>query len=72
MPASLDLEALESLLDVLESGGPLHDMVRAAARALDASLALLDRGGTVLAVTPPPGSVDERALLGEWLACGAP
>ena len=65
MPASLDLEALESLLDVLESGRPLHDMVRAAARALDASVALLDRGGTVLAVTPPPGSVDERALLGD-------
>ena len=65
MTTSLDLDALESLLDVIEGGGPLHDVVRAAARTLDASVALLDRGGTVLALTPPPGSVDERALLGD-------
>src|SRR5689334_20669887 len=70
MPTSADLDALETLLDVIEAGGPLHDVIRAAARALDASVALLDRGGTPLAVTPPPGSVDERALLGDGAGAG--
>src|SRR5438270_5169660 len=64
----LDLDALEGLLDVLEGRGLLHDVVRAAARVLDASAALVDSGGTVLALTPPPGSADERALLGQGAA----
>src|SRR3954451_15485585 len=61
--AGLDLDVLEPVTEAIESGGGVVEKVRAAARALDASLALLDSGGTPLALTPPPGSADERALL---------
>src|SRR3954469_15416630 len=64
-PAGLDLDVLEPVTEAIESGAGLFEVVRAAARALDASLALLDAGGTPLALTPPPGSADERALLGD-------
>ena len=63
--AGLDLDVLEPVTEAIESGAGLFEVVRAAARALDASLALLDRTGTPLALTPPPGSADERALLSE-------
>src|SRR5690242_16713702 len=63
--AGLDLDVLEPVTEAIESGTGLFEVVRAAARALDASLALLDRSGTPLALTPPPGSADERALLAE-------
>ncbi len=46
----------------MESGAGLPEIVRAVARALDASAALIDRTGTVVAVAArSPG--DERALL---------
>src|SRR3954449_963518 len=61
--AGLDLDVLEPVTEAIESGAGLFEVVRAAARALDASLALLDRSGTPLALTPPPGSADEKALL---------
>src|SRR3954468_14279351 len=61
--AGLDLDVLDPVTEAIESGAGVFEVVRAAARALDASLALLDRGGTPLALTPPPGSADERALL---------
>src|SRR4051794_7637863 len=64
-PAGLDLDVLDTVAEAIESGAGLFEVVRAAARALDASLALLDAGGTTLALTPPPGSADERALLGD-------
>jgi sugar diacid utilization regulator len=64
-PAGLDLEVLDTVAEAIESGAGLFEVVRAASRALDASLALLDAGGTPLALTPPPGSADERALLGD-------
>src|SRR3954466_11900699 len=63
--AGLELDVLEPVTEAIESGAGLFEVVRAAARALDASLALLDRNGTPLALTPPPGSADERALLSE-------
>src|SRR3954469_7454852 len=63
--AGLELDVLEPVTEAIESGAGLFEVVRAAARALDASLALLDRGGTPLPLTPPPGSADERALLGD-------
>src|SRR3954451_326015 len=63
--AGLDLDVLEPVTEAIESGGGVVEKVRAAARALDASLALLDRGGTPLALTPPPGSAYERALMSE-------
>src|SRR5436853_7121719 len=64
-PTGLDLDVLDTVAEAIESGAGLFEVVRAAARALDASLALLDRAGTPLALTPPPGSADERALLGD-------
>src|SRR3954452_3254578 len=50
----LDLTALEAITDAVESGAGLPEVIRAAARALDASLVLLDRGGTVLAAAGRP------------------
>jgi sugar diacid utilization regulator len=64
-PTGLDLDVLDTVAEAIESGAGLFEVVRAASRALDASLALLDAGGTPLALTPPPGSADERALLGD-------
>jgi sugar diacid utilization regulator len=60
--AGPDLSALDAITDAVESGAGLPEVVRAAARALDASLVLLDRGGTVLAAaTRSPA--DERSLI---------
>jgi sugar diacid utilization regulator len=61
----MDLDVLDTVVEAIESGAGLFEVVRAAARALDAGLALLDASGTTLALTPPPGSADERALLGD-------
>ena len=48
--AALDLGALEAITDAVESGDGLPEVVRAAARALDSSLVLIDRSSSVLAV----------------------
>src|SRR5215217_6088873 len=48
--AALDLGALGAITDAVESGDGLPEVVRAAARALDASLVLIDRSSSVLAV----------------------
>ncbi|MGH2943036.1 MAG: hypothetical protein ACRDLN_09750, partial [Solirubrobacteraceae bacterium] len=58
----LDLAALDAITEAVESGAGLPDVVRAAARALDASLVLLDRTGSVLAVAAR-SPADERSLL---------
>jgi sugar diacid utilization regulator len=63
-PAGIDLEALDGITDAVESGAGLPEVVRAAARALDASLALSDRSGAVLAVAAR-SPADERALLAD-------
>jgi sugar diacid utilization regulator len=61
-PAGLDLAALDALTDAVESGAGLPEVIRAASRALDASVVCLDRAGGVLAAaTRSPA--DERALL---------
>jgi sugar diacid utilization regulator len=57
-----DLDALEAMTAAVESGLGLPDVVRAAARALDASLVLIDRSSSVLAVAAR-SSADERALM---------
>src|SRR5215218_9903233 len=62
LPAGLDLSALDALTDAVESGAGLPEVVRAASRALDASLVCLDRAGAVLAVAAR-SPADERALL---------
>ena len=41
--ARIDLGALEAITEAVESGLGLPEVVRAAARALDASLVLIDR-----------------------------
>ncbi len=62
--AALDLEALAAITDAVESGDGLPEVVRAAARALDASLVLIDRSSAVLAVAAR-SSADERALMAD-------
>jgi sugar diacid utilization regulator len=58
----LDLTMLDAITDAVESGAGLPEVVRAAARALDASLVLTDPGGAVLAVAAR-SPADERGLL---------
>src|SRR3954463_15570731 len=57
-----DLGALSAMSDAVESGLGLPEVVRAAARALDASLVLIDRSSSVLAVAAR-STADERALM---------
>jgi sugar diacid utilization regulator len=61
MEAGLDLSVLEAITDAVESGAGLHEVVRAAARALDASLVLTDRGGGTVAVAVQ-SPADEAAV----------
>src|SRR4051794_41296943 len=62
--SALDLDALAAITDAVESGDGLPEVVRAAARALDASLVLLDPSGSVLAVAAR-SSAGERALVAD-------
>jgi hypothetical protein len=58
-----ELTALDAVTEALESGAGLPEVVRAAARALDASLAVTDaRGGTLAVAARSPA--EERTLLG--------
>ena len=61
---AVDLGALEAITDAVGSGLGLPEVVRAAARALDASLVLMDHAGAVLAVAAR-SSADERALMAD-------
>jgi sugar diacid utilization regulator len=61
---ALDLGALAAITDAVEAGDGLPEVVRAAARALDASLVLIDRSSSVLAVAAR-SSADERALMSD-------
>jgi sugar diacid utilization regulator len=57
-----ELRALEAVAEAVEAGAGLPEVVRAAGRALDVSLALLDTSGSPLAVAA--GSpAEERTLL---------
>ena len=49
MAAGPDFSALGAITDAVEAGAGLPEILRAAARALDASLILIDRSATVLA-----------------------
>src|SRR4051794_17709679 len=60
--AGPDLAALDAITNAVESGAGLPEVIRAAARALDASLVLVDRGGTVLAAAAR-SPADERSLI---------
>jgi hypothetical protein len=57
-----ELTALDAVTEAVESGAGLPEVVRAAARALDASLAVIDaRGGTLAVAARSPA--EERSLL---------
>ncbi len=56
------LAALDAVTEAVESGAGLPEVVRAAAKALDASLAVSDAHGATLAVAAR-SSAEERALL---------
>jgi sugar diacid utilization regulator len=57
-----DFHALEAITDAIAGGAGLPEIVRAASRALDASLVLIDRTSVVLAVAAR-SPAEERALL---------
>ncbi len=57
-----DLTALAAITDAVEAGAGLPEILRAAARALDASLILIDRSASVLAVAAR-SPADERSLM---------
>jgi hypothetical protein len=57
-----ELAALDAVTEAVESGAGLPEVVRAAARALDASLAVTDAQGSTLAVAAR-SPAEERALL---------
>jgi sugar diacid utilization regulator len=57
-----DLGAFAAITDAVEAGAGLPEILRAAARALDASLILIDRSATVLAVAAR-SPADERSLM---------
>ncbi|MGA2469421.1 MAG: helix-turn-helix domain-containing protein [Solirubrobacteraceae bacterium] len=61
-PAELDLAALDEITAAVEAGAGLPTVVRAAAKALSASVVVLDRGGLALAVAAR-SPADERSLL---------
>jgi sugar diacid utilization regulator len=57
-----ELGGLDAVTDAVESGAGLPEIVRAASRALDASLAVTDAAGATIAVAAR-SSADERSLL---------
>jgi sugar diacid utilization regulator len=59
-----DLEALDAITEAVESGAGLPEVVRAAARALEASLAVTDAWGATLAVAAR-SPAEERSLLSQ-------
>jgi PucR C-terminal helix-turn-helix domain/GGDEF-like domain len=61
-PAAPDFAALAAITDAVEGGAGLPAILRAAARALDTSLILIDRSATVLAVAAR-SPADERSLM---------
>jgi sugar diacid utilization regulator len=57
-----DLAAFAAITDAVEAGAGLPEILRAAARALDASLILIDRSASILAVAAR-SPADERSLM---------
>jgi hypothetical protein len=61
-PSASSLEALADVSAAVEGGAGLHEVVRAAGRALDAGVALLDASSSILAVACRSPE-EERAVL---------
>jgi len=59
-----DLDALHAVTDAVAAGAGLPEVVRAAGRALDASLVLIDHTSAVLAVSAR-STADERSLMAD-------
>ncbi len=59
-----DQGTLDALSEAVESGAGLPAVVRAAARVLDASVALIERSGAVLAVAGASPDQEEKLLAG--------
>ena len=57
-----NLSALGAITEAVQGGAGLPEVLRAAGRALDASLILIDRSGSILAVTAR-SPADERSLM---------
>ncbi len=62
--AGPDLDALHAVTDAVAAGTGLPEVVRAAARVLDASLVLIDHTSAVLAVAAR-STADERSLMAD-------
>ena len=60
-----DLESLEALTEAVEAGAGLPTVARAAAKVLDASIALIDRSSAVLAVAGAAADQEQKLLSGE-------
>src|SRR3954452_1998728 len=58
------LESLDQVSDAVESGAGLPEVTRAAGRALDSSVIVLDAAGSVLAVACE-STEDERAVMAD-------
>ena len=59
-----DFAALDAITEAVESGAGLPEVVRAAAKALEASLAVTDAWGATLAVAAR-SPAEERSLLSQ-------
>jgi sugar diacid utilization regulator len=59
---AVDFSALAAITDAVEGGAGLPEILRTAARALDASLVMIDRSATILAVAAR-SPADERSLM---------
>jgi sugar diacid utilization regulator len=62
MSAGPNLSALAEITEAVQAGAGLPEVLRAAGRALDASLILIDRSASILAVTAR-SPADERSLM---------
>ncbi|MEX2107397.1 MAG: helix-turn-helix domain-containing protein [Solirubrobacterales bacterium] len=61
---SKDVQTLDALAEAVESGTGLPTVARATAKVLDASVALIDRSGAVLAVAGASSDQEQKLLAG--------
>src|SRR5436305_10941013 len=64
MSSASEVGAFEALTEAVQSGAGLPEVVRAAARALDASLIVMDRAGQVLAVAARSPAEEQQIVAG--------
>ncbi len=64
MSLAPEVGAVEALTEAVASGAGLPEVARAAARAIDASLVVLDRGGQVLAVAARSPAEEQAIVAG--------